>query len=79
MTESDYKTEGQSAQFSSQLQSSQYAQCEKCDPLRVHESYYLSLLGKIADQSLFEPRHDKTNKMSVRPAKTQISLGIRPV
>ena len=29
--------------------------------------------------SSFEPRHDKTNKMSVRPAKTQISLGIRPV
>ena len=27
----------------------------------------------------FEPRHDKTNKMSVRPAKTPISLGIRPV
>ena len=27
----------------------------------------------------FEPRHDKTNKMRVRPAKTQISLGIRPV
>ena len=27
----------------------------------------------------FEPRHDKTNKMSVRPAKTQISLGICPV
>ena len=26
-----------------------------------------------------EPRHDKTNKMSVRPAKTQISLGICPV
>ena len=26
-----------------------------------------------------EPRHDKTNKMIVRPAKTQISLGIRPV
>ena len=26
-----------------------------------------------------EPRHDKTNKMSVRPAKTQISLSIRPV
>ena len=25
------------------------------------------------------PRHDKTNKVSVRPAKTQISLGIRPV
>ena len=27
----------------------------------------------------YEPRHDKTNKMSVCPAKTQISLGIRPV
>ena len=26
-----------------------------------------------------EPRHDKTNKMSVCPAKTQISMGIRPV
>ena len=26
-----------------------------------------------------EPRHDKTNKMSVRPANSQISLGIRPV
>ena len=27
----------------------------------------------------YEPPHDKTNKMNVRPAKTQISLGIRPV
>ena len=27
----------------------------------------------------YEPRHVKTNIMSVRPAKTQISLGIRPV
>ena len=26
-----------------------------------------------------EPPHLKTNKMTVRPAKTQISLGIRPV
>ena len=31
-------------------------------------------------QSLsYEPQHDKTNRMSVRPAKTQISLGIRSV
>ena len=33
-------------------------------------------------QALFrtiEPPRDKTNKVSVRPAKTQISLGIRPV
>ena len=27
----------------------------------------------------FEPPHDKTNKMNMRPAKTQISPGIRPV
>ena len=27
----------------------------------------------------YEPQHDKTNNMAVRPAKTQISLGIRPV
>ena len=26
-----------------------------------------------------EPPHDKTNEVTVRPAKTQISLGIRPV
>ena len=26
-----------------------------------------------------EPPHDKTNNVVVRPAKTQISLGIRPV
>ena len=31
------------------------------------------------ETQLFEPRHDKTNKVSVRPAKTQISLGICPV
>ena len=28
---------------------------------------------------LYEPRHEKTNKGVVRPAQTQISLGIRPV
>ena len=32
----------------------------------------------MCPQQWNEPRHDKTNKMSVRPAKTQISLGIRP-
>ena len=30
-------------------------------------------------QNEYEARHDKTNKMSARPAKTQIRLGIRPV
>ena len=29
--------------------------------------------------SPYEPQHDKTNKVTVRPAKTQISLGIHPV
>ena len=28
---------------------------------------------------LYEPPHDKTNIMTVRPAKTQINLGVRPV
>ena len=31
------------------------------------------------NQIIIEPRHDKTNKVTVRLAKTQISLGIRPV
>ena len=30
-------------------------------------------------QLQYEPRYNKTNKVIVRPAKTQISLGIRPV
>ena len=34
---------------------------------------------KFKPNALFEPRHDKTNKVTMRPAKTQISLGIRPV
>ena len=30
-------------------------------------------------KKIIEPPHDKTNKMTVRPAKTQVSLGIRSV
>ena len=42
----------------------------------MHYILYLTLYyAKIIN----EPPHDKTNKVSVRPAKTQISLGIRPV
>ena len=33
----------------------------------------------IGEQFPHELRHDKTNKVTVRPAKPQISLGIRPV
>ena len=35
--------------------------------------------GSMTHSLLCEPVHDKTSKMTVRPAKTQISLGIRPV
>ena len=41
-----------------------------------------SFIDIISNASLgveIEPRHDKTNKMNVRPAKTQVSQGIRPV
>ena len=34
--------------------------------------------GRVLEP-LNEPPHDKTNKMAMRPAKTQISLGIHPV
>ena len=30
-------------------------------------------------KTVFEQRHDQINKVTVRPAQTQISLGIRPV
>ena len=35
-----------------------------------------ALLRHREEEQKNEPRHDKTNKMSVHPAKTQISLGI---
>ena len=34
---------------------------------------------KLSFTKLIEPPHDKTNTVAVRPAKTQISLGTRPV
>ena len=33
----------------------------------------------LSHKTKLEPRHDKTNKVTVHPVKTQISLGIRPV
>ena len=44
---------------------------------RVRNVSFLTSLRK--NGKVNEPHRDKTNKMSVRPAKTQISLGIRPV
>ena len=46
---------------------------------KVFLSLSSSLLTRSTDGSLYEPPHDKTNKMTLRPAKTQISLGVRPV
>ena len=46
-------------------------------------SYELSRKSKVhisdCTGNVNELRHDKTNKVTLRPAKTQISLGIRPV
>ena len=33
----------------------------------------------VVSRKWIQPPHDKTNNVAVRPAKTQISLGIRPV
>ena len=33
----------------------------------------------MENENGLEPTHDKTNNMTVGPAKSQISLGIRPV
>ena len=40
---------------------------------------YVIMYIKMRPKLINEPPHDKTNKMTVHPAKTQISLGIRPV
>ena len=43
----------------------------ECHPSAPHTHRFLSIK--------YVPRHEKTNKMSVRPVKTPISLGIHPV
>ena len=51
---------------------------KKIKPLPWH---YYGLCKRFPHRRLYLKSHDmtKTNKMSVRPAKTQLSLGIRPV
>ena len=45
---------------------------------KVAEKKYKSIWAlSFSFTTINEPYHDKTNKVSVRPAKTQISLGIR--
>ena len=40
---------------------------------------YSEIKGKSSIENKFEPPHDKPTKWPVRPAKTQLSLDIRPV
>ena len=56
-------------------------QTEIDNPNQLHALWWLKILfdTALACGKPYEPRHDKINKMSVRAAKTQISLGIRPV
>ena len=44
---------------------------------RVEISFDISLFEIVRVSNACEPRHEKTNKMTVRLTKTQISLGIR--
>ena len=60
--------------------------CQTCYPLEITivvvvVNVVVVVVGKIPllVQHGNEPPRDKTNKVSVRPPKTQISLGIRPV
>ena len=48
---------------------------EKCPILQI----FWILAYFECHLALFEQHHDKTNKMTVRPVKTWLSLGIRPV
>ena len=46
---------------------------------RIKKSPICMLFGKRGSVNLNQLWHDKTNTVAVRPAKTQIILGIRPV
>ena len=48
------------------------------DVLEIRNSSVNTMFRRIF-KHIDEPQHDKTNKSAVRPAKTQISLGIHPV
>ena len=55
------------------ISSSRNSICMKLD------KKYFGLVSDVFLSVPYEPQHDKTNKVTVRPAKTQISLGIRQV
>ena len=50
-----------------------------CFFLLRHWSKAITMFCSENHHTTNEPPHDKTNKMTLRPAKTQISLGTRPV
>ena len=50
--------------------------CVKIEKIKLTFWINVSVLIRLR---LHEPPHDKTNRMTVHPAKTQISLGICPV
>ena len=45
----------------------------------LHTYHLIQQVLKFIDHPSYVPSHDKTNKMTVHQAKTQISLGIHPV
>ena len=45
----------------------------------VRLASYRTEMRERSHVNLYEPQHDKTNKVAFGPAKTLISLGIRPV
>ena len=52
----------------------------KCGQNHFHSTMRIIMtIMNVLGTQINEPRHDKTNNVAVRPAKTQISLGIRPV
>ena len=52
-----------------------------CDSVVAHTmtTEITWLMNNVLTSVRYVPVHDKTNKMTLAPAKTQISLGIRPV
>ena len=50
-----------------------------CTKWVAKDPSFLRADSKDSNQTGGMPQHDKTNKMRVHPAKTQISLGIQPV
>ena len=76
-------TETGTAEFSS-LRSIHIKYDNGCKPIYFFLSFILTFfwpnLGSHNySYGILKPRHDKTNKVTVRPAKTQISLDIHPV